>query len=80
MASEEIKVMTPEGKELTLVFQEGCFDSLIEAGVPLEEIEQLKQETIKAFQSGQAFEDAQPISDEDAEMLEEVLAKRATRQ
>lgn len=73
--SDTIKIMTPEGKEMELVFQEGCFDSLIEAGVSLEEIEELKRETIEMFKSGQAFENATPVSEEDMEEL----TKRNTR-
>lgn len=63
--SETIKIMTPEGKEMELVFQEGCFDSLLEDGLSLEEIEELKRETIEMFKSGKAFEGATPVSEEE---------------
>lgn len=65
--SETIKIMTPEGKELDIVFQEGCFDSLLEAGVSLEEIEELKRETIEMFKSGKAFDEARLVSEEEME-------------
>lgn len=85
MANEEIKVMaidpeTGEEKEMTLVFQEGCFDSLIEAGISLEELEELKQQTIEAFKSGAAFTEARPLTDEDEQELMEFINKRQTRQ
>lgn len=85
MANEEIKVLvtdpnTGEPKEMTLVFQEGCFDSLIEAGISLEELEELKQQTIESFKSGQAFLEATPLTEEDEAELEAILSKRQTRQ
>lgn len=85
MANEEIKVMaidpeTGAEKEMTLVFQEGCFDSLIEAGISLEELEELKQHTIESFKSGQAFLEATPITEEDEAEIEKMLSRKQTRQ
>jgi hypothetical protein len=60
-----------------IVFAEGCFDDF--EGTP-EELAELISQIELAAETGQLFEDAEPVSDEEIEMLEKILEGRQRRQ
>ncbi len=60
-----------------LVFMEGCFDDF--DGTP-EELAELIAEINKAIETGEFFDNCEPATDEDVEMIERILAERQPRQ
>lgn len=64
-------------KELKIVFAEGCFDGFDGTQEELNEIiADLKQQ----LANGTLFENSEPVSEEDAKMLQELMANKSTRQ
>lgn len=58
---------------LTVIFDPGCFDSF--EGTQ-EELEELKAEIIRLFETGEGLENAIPLSDEEWEEIEKTHQKR----
>lgn len=66
-----------EQEKLKVVFAEGCFDGF--DGTP-EELQELIAEIHRLVDTGEIFEEAVPVTEEDIEEIEILEAKRNTRQ
>lgn len=66
-----------EEKKLKVVFAEGCFDNF--EGTP-EEMQELIAEIHRLVDSGEIFDQAVPVTEQDVEEIEILEANKNTRQ
>lgn len=66
-----------EKRKLKVVFAEGCFDGF--EGTP-EEMQELVAEIHRMVDTGEIFEQAVPVTEEDVEEIELLKANKITRQ
>lgn len=64
-------------KKLKVVFAEGCFDNF--EGTP-EEMQEMIAEIHRLVETGEIFEQAVPVAEEDIEEIEILEANKNTRQ
>lgn len=64
-----------DNKKPQIVFAPGCFDDF--DGTP-EELAEFIQQLTEMAESGELFENAEPMTEEDEAELEEVLRRRAS--
>jgi hypothetical protein len=79
--NQDIKVNVPQEdgttKEMTIVFQEGCFDGLLaDDEITQEEIDELIKDLIKAAESGELFQNAKPVTEEEWEQIQGQMKPR----
>lgn len=55
-------------KKLKIVYTEGCFDDLAEE-MTQEELDALTKELEEMVESGELFKNAEPLSEEESEMI-----------
>lgn len=66
-----------EQKKPEIVFMPGCFDDF--EGTP-EELAELIADLNRMVETGEFFENCQPATEEEVEMLEKILDQRQKRQ
>ena len=79
--NQNVKVNVPQEdgttKEMTIVFTEGCFDGLFDDDeITQEDIDALVAEITKAAESGELFQKAQPVTEEEWEQIQDQMQTR----
>jgi len=77
----DVKVNVPQEdgttKEMTIVFHEGCFDGLFDDNeITQQDIDDLINELVKAAESGELFQKAQPVTEEEWEQIQGQMKTR----
>ena len=55
-------------KKLKIIYEEGCFDDLAEE-MTQEELDALTKELEKMLENGEFFKNAEPLSEEESQMI-----------
>lgn len=68
-------------KKLKIIYEEGCFDDLAEE-MTQDELDALTEEIEAMVESGELFENSEPLTDEESDMILERLRnlEKNTRQ
>ena len=64
-------------KELKIVFAEGCFDGF---DGTQEELDEIIADIQKQLADGTLFQNSVPMSEEDAQILQQIMENKSTRQ
>lgn len=79
MKDVKVNALQEDGttKELTVVFQEGCFDGLLEDDeITQQDIDDLISEITKAAESGDLFKNAKPVTEEEWAQIQQQMNTR----
>jgi hypothetical protein len=79
--NKDVQVNVPQEdgttKEMTIVFADGCFDGLLDdIEITQQDIDDLINDLVKAAESGELFQNAKPITEEEWEQIQGQMKTR----
>jgi hypothetical protein len=79
--NKDVQVNVPQEdgttKEMTIVFADGCFDGLLDdIEITQQDIDDLINHLVKAAESGELFQNAKPITEEEWEQIQGQMKTR----
>ena len=79
--NKDVKVNVPQEdgttKEMTIVFHDGCFDGVLDdIKITQEDIDDLVNDLVKAAESGELFQNAHPVTEEEWEQIQGQMKPR----